>query len=59
MADDRRAAAQTLEAEALSGQGDGLNALRAVEAARRMRDGELTSETLVKACLEHIEATEE
>ena len=37
---------------------DGLTSLSAVEAARRLRDGALTSEQLVGACLERIEEAE-
>ncbi len=58
MADDRRAAARTLEKEALAVPDDGPTSLSAVEAARRLRDGALTSERLVGACLERIEEAE-
>ncbi len=58
MADDRRAAARTLEKEALAVPDDGPTSLSAVEAARRLGDGALTSEQLVGACLERIEKAE-
>ncbi len=58
MADERRAAARTLEEEALAVPDDGLTSLSAVEAARRLRDGEMTSEQLVQACLDRIEEAE-
>ncbi len=58
MADDRRAVARTLEEEALAVPDDGPTSLSAVEAARRLRDGALTSEQLVGACLERIEEAE-
>ncbi len=52
MADDRRAAARTLEKKALAVPDDGAASLSVVEAARRLHDGALTSEQLVGACLE-------
>ncbi len=58
MADDRRAAARAIEVEGLAGQDDRLAALSAVEAARRVRYGELSSEELIRDCLARIEEAE-